>query len=65
MVRPTSNPQRESVFFRASLDLVKRLDLHVERMVRQFPGTSPTRSDAIRTLLIQALDQAEQVRPER
>ena len=44
---------------RLSEELVERLDQHVERMKAAQPGMEVTRSDAIRVLLLVALDAVE------
>ena len=45
--------------FRLPTDLVRRLDACVERMVASQPGLTVTRTDAVRVLLIRALDADE------
>lgn len=47
------------VAFRLPESLLDRLDVHLERMVRDHPGLEFTRVDAVRTLLARALDAAE------
>lgn len=46
---------------RLDAKLLKRLDKHAERMRRDAPGLRATRSDALRTLLNEALDRAERL----
>lgn len=41
--------------------MLKRLDKHAERMRLATPGLRATRSDALRTLLSEALDRAERL----
>lgn len=53
------------IFVRMPEDLVAALDGYVERMRAEQPGTSPTRSDAIRVLLYKALTTLEQAEQER
>ena len=53
------------IFVRMPEDLVAALDGYVERMRAAQPGTSPTRSDAIRVLLYKALTTLEQAEQER
>lgn len=43
-------------------ELVERLDAHVERMRESAPWAAPTRADAIRQLLAEALDVHERKR---
>lgn len=45
--------------FRLPQDLIRRLDRHAERLARRTPGLRATRADALRILLIEALDRAE------
>jgi len=45
--------------FRLPADLVKRLDRHAERLRREHPGLNPTRADALRMLLVEALAAKE------
>jgi hypothetical protein len=45
--------------FRLPADLIKRLDKYAERMQAKQPGLQVTRADALRVLLIDALDRAE------
>ena len=59
MGRPSTFGETQQVAFRLPLDLIKRLDRHVERMRRQAVGISITRADAVRNLLSEALSQAE------
>jgi hypothetical protein len=40
-------------------DLVKRLDAHAARMCEATPGVAFTRSDAVRVLLLGALETSE------
>jgi hypothetical protein len=40
-------------------DLVKRLDAHAARMREATPGVAFTRSDAVRVLLLGALETSE------
>jgi len=53
------------VFVRMPEDLVTALDRYVERMKLEQPGTSLSRSDAIRVLLYRALAAVEQAEQER
>lgn len=47
------------VAVRMTSELTERLDAHVERMREGQPGLEPSRADAIRTLLVHALELAE------
>lgn len=47
------------VAFRLSDRLLSRIDRHIKRLGRQQPGVSFTRVDAVRDLLMRALDQVE------
>lgn len=47
------------VAFRMDPDLVKRLDAHAARMCEATPGVAFTRSDAVRVLLLGALETSE------
>lgn len=49
----------EQVAFRLPKDLVKRLDDFVARMSAAQPGMNVTRTDAVRVLLVRALDADE------
>ena len=46
---------------RLDATMLKRLDKHADRMRRDTPGLRATRSDALRTLLNEALDRAERM----
>lgn len=39
--------------------IVARIERHAERLRQRFPGVSVTRTDAIRALLVDALDRAD------
>lgn len=45
--------------FRIPADLVKRLDKHAARLRDRNPGVLVTRADALRALLVAALDREE------
>lgn len=47
------------VAFRLDAALLKRLDAHAERMREAMPGLTISRTDALRTLLLKALDAEE------
>lgn len=47
------------VAFRLSNRLLARIDRHAKRLGRQQPGISFTRVDAVRDLLMRALDSVE------
>lgn len=47
------------VAFRLSDRLLTRIDRHMKRLGRQHPGMAFTRVDAVRDLLVRALDQVE------
>lgn len=44
---------------RLAEDIVARVDAHGERLKQSSPGLTVTRTDAIRVLLLAALDEAE------
>lgn len=46
--------------FRLPPAMVKRLDQHAERIRKAQPGLRATRSDALRMLVNEALDRAEE-----
>lgn len=48
-----------SVAVRLPESVLKRLDRHVARMRALLPGFVPTRADAVRALILEALDRAE------
>lgn len=52
----------QSVAFRLSAEILKRLDAKVARMEASNPGLTFTRTDAVRVLLLKSLD-AEEVEP--
>lgn len=45
--------------FRLPADLLKRLDAHAKRLQRRNPGLRVTRADAVRQLLLSALEAEE------
>lgn len=45
--------------FRLPDSLVKRLEQHAERLQREQPGLRITRADALRLLVLEALERAE------
>ncbi len=47
--------------FRLEQALLDRLDAHAARMTEAMPGVTFTRSQAVRTLLIKALDLEERI----
>lgn len=47
------------VAFRLSAELLSRLDVQVARMEAQTPGLKFNRTDAVKVLLLQALDAAD------
>jgi Arc/MetJ-type ribon-helix-helix transcriptional regulator len=51
----------QNVAFRLPEEIITRLDRHLERMATQSPGLVLTRSDAVRVLLLKALDEAERL----
>ncbi len=59
MARPAAFGDTQQVAFRLPVELIERLDQHVERMRRQAAGVNITRADAVRHLLSTALDQAD------
>jgi hypothetical protein len=50
---------------RFSAALIERMDRHVKRLQAESPGVTLTRSDAIRSMLLQALDAAEEASAEQ
>jgi hypothetical protein len=52
-------PSMQVQAFRLSVDLMKRLDRHAERLRAEHPGLKVTRADALRLLLNEALDAKE------
>jgi hypothetical protein len=46
------------VFIRMTEELIRQVDDYVERLTREHPGMIPTRSDAIRMLVIKGLETA-------
>ncbi len=65
MTKPSKKPAREStkmINFRLEPSLIARLDAHAQRMSDATPGLTFSRIDALRTLLVPALDAAEQKR---
>ena len=59
--KPTaSNPDKTTqVNFRLTPELIARLDAHAERMRVKHPGLRATRVDALRILLLDALERVE------
>jgi Arc/MetJ-type ribon-helix-helix transcriptional regulator len=57
--------QTRQIFVRMPEDLVIALDRYVETMKARQPGTTPSRSDAIRSLLYKALTLMEEAEEER
>jgi hypothetical protein len=53
------------VAFRLDEDLVKRLDKYAKQMEHEMPGFKVSRADAVRLLLIRALDNVEAVRTKK
>lgn len=44
---------------RFSDDILKRVDKHIDRMSKNEPGLKFTRADAVRTLVVRALEAVE------
>lgn len=59
MLPVTKNTRMEVYAFKLPADLVERLDAHATRLRDESPGVRITRADALRTLLISALDSVE------
>jgi len=57
--RPKSQHPSGHIGFRLPLDLLERVDRHIERLKAEARWSIPTRADAIRDLLVTALDIAE------
>lgn len=57
--RPKSATPKELFAFRFDAALIARIDAHMERLREQAPWAQPTRADAVRSLLVLGLDQAE------
>jgi len=53
---------KKQIAFRLDVDLISRIDQHVERLRNKYPGTSVNRSDAIRNLLIMVLDSIDKIK---
>jgi len=53
------------VAFRLDEELVKRLDKYAKQMEREMPGFKVSRADAVRLLLIRALDKIESGRTKK
>jgi hypothetical protein len=51
--------RKVQVAFRLDEDLVKRLDRYAKQMEREMPGFKVSRADAVRLLLIRALDNVD------
>lgn len=49
------------VAFRLSAELLERVDVHVARLEATTPGLKFTRTDAVKVLLLQALDVADEL----
>lgn len=67
-VRPVKAKASEGgtpvVAFRLDAELLERLQAHAERMSKAMPGVEFSRTDAVRALLLKALD-AEERGPKR
>jgi hypothetical protein len=67
-MKPTKKPPREPtkmINFRLEPSLIARLDAHAERMTAATPGVTFSRIDALRTLLVPALDAVERRQPRK
>jgi hypothetical protein len=64
MVIPLNDPTEETqqTAFRLPRSLLERLDHQVAKMRRKARGVRVTRADAVRVLLVRALDDAERER---
>lgn len=58
-------PQTTQVAFRFTVELIDRIDHHVERMRAATPGVEYNRADAVRSLLTTALDAVEKKNKKR
>lgn len=56
---PRSKERGTQLAFRLPDELVERIDEHVKRLGRDNPGLDFTRTDAVRSLLVRALDDVE------
>ncbi len=54
--RPKSASPKTLTAFRLPPDLIARIDGYAERLREQTPWANVTRADAVRALLVQALD---------
>lgn len=54
--------QTQQVAFRFTGDLVERLDAFAKQIEAERPGTNITRAEAVRVLLLRALEQEEKKR---
>ena len=60
---PPATEETRPIAFRLPYSLIERLDAHAERMGRTTPGMQFTRTDALRVLLLGALEVAEAQAP--
>lgn len=54
-----TEPETVQIGMRLPVELVKRLDEHIERLQERTPGVSFSRTDAMKALLTKALEQEE------
>ena len=58
-MRPPEKEETTQLAFRLPKSLLARVDAYAKRLNAATPGLDVTRTDAVRTLLTQALDRAE------
>lgn len=61
----THETETKQIAVRLPVDLLDRLEAHASRMKAGAPGVGVTRADAIRALLLDALDRVEAAAPSR
>lgn len=59
MARPKSAGETAQTALRLPVEMFRRIDAHVERMRTASPGVTITRTDAVRSLLHEALERRE------
>lgn len=59
MVSKTENEKLEALTLKLPATVMRRVEAHMARLTRATPGMRVTKSDALRSLLVTALDRAE------
>lgn len=62
---PTEREPTQQVAFRLPVSLLGRVDAYAVDLGRRTPGLTPTRADAVRALLTQALETLQSDPPPR